>query len=142
METFSPEDALIDNLSLKPNKGSSYITDRKSTTFWSTGENVYRPSSGNRLLKFSLNDENGWLDRQSVMNYFTVQNLDTTLFRKLRPITGNLAVFFRRGRLLAGSQVLEHFNDFGRLGEMFDMLSNENVRDNITDMNRHCGLKV
>ena len=132
METFSPEDVLIDNLSFKLNKGSSYITDRKSTTFWSTGSNVYRPSSGNRVLKFSLNDEHGWLDPQSVMIYFTVQNLDTTLFRRLRPISVNPAVFFRRGRLLAGSQVLEDFNDFGRLSEMFDMLSNENVRANIT----------
>ena len=29
METYSPEDILIDNLSFKLNKGSSYITDRR-----------------------------------------------------------------------------------------------------------------
>ena len=37
METFSPEDILIDNLSYKLNKGSSYITDRRSVSFWPNG---------------------------------------------------------------------------------------------------------
>ena len=40
METYSPEDILIDNLSFKLNKGSSYITDRRAVSFWPTGSNV------------------------------------------------------------------------------------------------------
>ena len=67
METFSPEDILVDNLSFKLNKGSSYIVDRRSVRFYPSGSNVYRPTSGNRVLKFSLNGEqNTWLDPQSV----------------------------------------------------------------------------
>ena len=46
METFSPEDILIDNLSFKLNKGSSYIVDRRSVRFYSQSTNVSRPSSG------------------------------------------------------------------------------------------------
>ena len=34
METFAPEDILIDNLSFKLNKGSSYIVDRRSVFFF------------------------------------------------------------------------------------------------------------
>ena len=55
MVTFSPEDILIDNLSFKLNKGASYITDRRSVSFWPSGSNVYKSDSGNRALKFSLN---------------------------------------------------------------------------------------
>ena len=54
METFAPEDILIDNLAFKLNEGSSYITDRRSVTFWPSGSNIYKPTSGNRVLKFSL----------------------------------------------------------------------------------------
>ena len=41
METYSPEDILIDNLSFKLNKGSSYITDRRAVSFWPTASNVF-----------------------------------------------------------------------------------------------------
>ena len=67
METFSPEDILIDNLSFKLNKGSSYVTDRRSVSFHPSGGNLYKPSSGARVLQFTLNGEdNTWLDPQSV----------------------------------------------------------------------------
>ena len=87
METFAPEDILIDNLSFKLNKGSSYIQDRRSVSFWPTGSNIYKSNSGNRVLKFSLNGEdNTWLDPQSVRIFFTLQNLDLGDYdNKLRP---------------------------------------------------------
>ena len=85
METFSPEDISIDNLSFEFNKGASYSTDRRSVTFWPSGSNIYNPSSGNRVLKFSLNGEDkSWLDPQSVRIFFTLNNKDGTNFRKLR----------------------------------------------------------
>ena len=82
VEQFSPEDILIDNLSFKLNKGSSYINDRRSVSFWPAGSNVYKPSSGNRVIKFTLNGEdNSWLDPQSVRVFFTLNNKDGTNFR-------------------------------------------------------------
>ena len=82
MEVFAPEDILIDNLSFKLNKGSSYITDRRSVSFWPSGSNIYKPSSGNRVIKFSLNGEdNSWLDPQSVRIFFTLNNKDGTNFK-------------------------------------------------------------
>ena len=95
METYSPEDILIDNLSFKLNKGSSYITDRRAVSFWPTGSNVYKVDSGNRVLKIHLNaEDNSWLDPQSVMLFFTVENGDKDLDRKFRPIS-NPYSFFR-----------------------------------------------
>ena len=80
METFAPEDILVDNLSFKLNKGSSYVTQKRSVRFYPSGTNVYTPQSGNHVIKISLNGEdNTWLDPQSVRIFFNVQNNDTTL---------------------------------------------------------------
>ena len=85
METYSPEDILIDNLSFKLKKGSSYITDR-SVSFWAQGSNIYKVDSGNRVIKIRLNaEDNSWLDPQSDMMFSTVENGVKAFDRKLRP---------------------------------------------------------
>ena len=130
METYSPEDILIDNLSFKLNKGSSYITDRRSVSFWAQGSNIYKVDSGNRVIKIQLNAEEGaWLDPQSVMMFFTVENGDKAFDRKLRPIS-NPYSFFRRFRLLMGNTVIEDFDNFNRVSHMFSKLMNDGARDN------------
>ena len=130
METYSPEDILIDNLSFKLNKGSSYITDRRAVSFWPTGSNVYKVDSGNRVLKIHLNaEDNSRLDPQSVMLFFTVENGDKDLDRKLRPIS-NPYSFFRRFRLLMGNTVIEDYDNFNRVSHMFSKLMNDGARDN------------
>ena len=128
METFSPEDILVDNLSFKLNKGSSYITDRRNVRFYPSGSNVYKPTSGNRVLKFSLNaEDNGWLDPQSVRVFFTVQNLDQTLNKKIRPLAPPYS-FFRRMRIIAGNQVVEDFDNYSRVHQMFSKLMSQGAR--------------
>ena len=83
METFAPEDILVENLSFTLNKGASYITDRRRVTFWPSGSNIYKPSSGSRVLKVTLNgEENTWLDPQSVRIFFTLNNTHGTNFKK------------------------------------------------------------
>ena len=128
METFSPEDILIDNLSFKLNKGSSYITDRRSVSFFPTTSNVYKPSSGARVIKFTLNGEdNSWLDPQSVRIFFTLNNKDGTNFRKVRPLSSPYS-FFRRMRIIAGSQVIEDFDSYNRVHHMFSKLMSQGAR--------------
>ena len=128
MESFSPEDILVDNLSFKLNKGASYITDRRSVRFYPSGSNVYKPTSGNRVLKFSLNaEDNGRLDPQSVRVFFTVQNLDQDLNRKLRPLAPPYS-FFRRMRIIAGNQVVEDFDNYNRVHQMFSKLMSQGAR--------------
>ena len=128
METFAPEDILVDNLSFKLNKGASYISDRRSVTFWPSGSNIYKPSSGNRVLKFSLNGEdNSWLDPQSVRIFFTLKNLDGILDNKLRPLSPPYC-FFRRMRIIAGNQVVEDFNDYNRVHHMFSKMMSQGAR--------------
>ena len=128
METFAPEDILIDNLSFKLNKGSSYITDRRSVSFFPTTSNVYKPSSGARVNKFTLNGEdNSWLDPQSVRICFTLNNKDGTNFRKIRPLSSPYS-FFRRMRIIAGSQVVEDFDSYNRVHHMFSKLMSQGAR--------------
>ena len=63
METISNsiEDSLIDGLSYKLNSTASYITERRSSTFFASGGNVYAPNSGTKVIKLELKGE-GWLD--------------------------------------------------------------------------------
>ena len=128
VESFSPEDILIDNLSFKLNKGSSYIADRRSVSFFPTTSNVYKPSSGARVIKFTLNGEdNSWLDPQSVRICFTLNNKDGTNFRKIRPLSSPYS-FFRRMRIIAGSQVVEDFDSYNRVHHMFSKLMSQGAR--------------
>ena len=114
METFSAEDILIDNLSFKLNKGASYINDRRSVSFFPSGSNIYTPSSGQRVLKIALNaEDNTWLDPQSVMVYFTVENTDPSDNKRLRPLSPAYS-FFRRARLIAGNQLVEDIDYYNR----------------------------
>ena len=129
METFSPEDILIDNLSFKLNKGSSYITDRRSVSFWPSGSNIYKSDSGNRDLKSSLNGEdNSWLDPQSVRIFFTLKNLDIGAFNnKVRPVSPPYC-FFRRMRIIAGNQLVEDFDNSNRVHHMFSRMMSQGAR--------------
>ena len=87
METVSNsiEDKLLDGLSYKLDATASYITDRKSCTFWAMGSNIYAPNAGTKVIKMVLNGE-GWLDPATVKIQFDVHNLDGT--NPLRPLSG------------------------------------------------------
>ena len=72
-------------------------------------------------------EDNGWLDPQSVRVSFTVQNLDQDLNRKLRPLAPPYS-FFRRMRIIAGNQVVEDFDNYNRVHQMFSKLMSQGAR--------------
>ena len=130
--TNSAEDYLIDGLSFKLPPGASYVTDRKSATFYSIGSNIYTPTGGVKLLKFQLNGDDGnWLDPSSVVIQFDLLNTTTAGGGTplLRPL-GSPHLFFKRLRVIAGGQVVEDIQDFGRNSELIASLQNAHVRDN------------
>ena len=97
-------------------------------SFFPTTSNVYKPSSGARVIKFTLNGEdNSWLDPQSVRICFTPNNKDGTNFRKIRPLSSPYS-FFRRMRIIAGSQVVEDFDSYNRVHHMFSKLMSQGAR--------------
>ena len=107
------EDYLIDGLSFKLPPGATYVTDRKSVTYYTSGSNEYS-TSGTKLVKIVANSD-GWMDPSTLRITFDVFNkgLPGAL---LRPISGGWS-FFRRMRILSGGCILEDISDFNRTQE-------------------------
>ena len=127
MEIYSSsvEDQLIDGLSYKLAAGSSYITDRKSVTFYPSGSNIYTPVGGTKVLRFLINGSD-WLDPNTLRIFFDVTNLENYPLRVL----GSPYSFFRRMRVLVGNVLVEDISDFNRVSYMFDTLRARHVREN------------
>ena len=76
--TNAQDDFLIDSLSFKLGNGASYVQERKSSTFWATGSNIYKAESGVKVIRFQLNGDDGnWLDPSSVIVQFELKNEST-----------------------------------------------------------------
>ncbi len=126
------EDYLIDSLSFKLPPGSSYVVDRKKSSYWAIGSNVYAPTTGTKVMKFALSGEQGtWLDPSSVRLQFAVRNNETTTDKLLRPL-GGAHLFIRRLRVLVANTLVEDIMYYGRNHEMIETLyANQQARSNI-----------
>ena len=124
----SVEDYLIDGLSFKLSPGASYVTDRRSVSFWTAGANDYRPGSGARVIRLNLTGD-GWLDPSTVRVVYTIVNMDGGIAHVLRPLTGPWG-FIRRARCLSGGAIIHDIDYYNRTHEAFHILSSKNNRDN------------
>ena len=122
----STDDYLIDGLSFKLAKGASYVTNRRSVSFFPSGSNEYGPSTGTKVIKIRLNGTD-WLDPSTVKVMFTLKNTDAT--HPLKFLSGPHA-FFRRLRIVVGGQIVEDIDDYNRVCEMFNILQSPAVRAN------------
>ena len=126
------EDKMIDSLSFKLPSGSSYVLDRKTVNYFSTGSNTFK-INGTRVLSLRLNGEDGaWLDPSSVRIMYTIQNTDTTPGgdrKRLRTITGPHCMW-KRMRISIAGQLIEDIDNYNRIHEMFESLKSDEVRDN------------
>ena len=86
------DDALIDSLSFKLSNSASYITDRKSVTFWPSGSNIYKTQSGTKVIRFVLTN-GSWLDVSTVRLMFNLVNNDSTATKMLRTLAGAHSFF-------------------------------------------------
>ena len=86
----SVEDNLVEGLSFKLKPGASYVTDRRSVTYFPQGSNVYRPD-GTRVLKFTLTG-NDWLDPSTLRVMFNIKNEHDAA--NLYPLSYDPNVFF------------------------------------------------
>jgi len=128
MEVFSSsvEDQLIDGLSYKLSPGASYITERKSVSYFPSGSNVYTTTSGTKVLRILINGDD-WLDATNTLRiFFDVRHTGTG---NLRVLAGPFS-FFRRLRVLCGNQLVEDIDYYNRVHYMFDILRAQHVREN------------
>lgn len=122
------EDHLIEGLSFKMPPGSSYVTERRNTTFFPSGGNQYS-TTGVRVIRFNLTGTDAWLDPTTVKIAMDVVNTDGTPARLLRPLVGGHG-FFSRARVYAGGALLEDIFDWGRFSQMFNLLQPHRKRIN------------
>ena len=94
------EDYLIDGLSFKLAPGASYVTNRRSVSFFPQGGNAYS-SNGVKVARIALTGD-GWLDPSTLRVMFDLNNVTTNVTagdtKVLRPVGGPWS-FFRRLRL-------------------------------------------
>jgi hypothetical protein len=124
----SVEDYLIDGLSFKLNPGASYVSDRRSVSYFPAGSNIYQSGSGARVIRMNLTGE-GWLDPSTVRLTYTLVNNESTEAKYLRVISGPWG-FFRRARCLVGGAIVDDIDYYNRVHEMLHILTSKPNRDN------------
>ena len=127
--TAGVEDYLIGNLSYKLAPGASYVNERKSSTFHTSGSNFYSPT-GTKLIRIMLTGDMSWLDVSTVRIMFDLVNAETEAAKQLRPLSGPWT-FFQRMRILVGNTLVEDIDDYNRLHEMMQYMMATDSRENI-----------
>ncbi len=114
------EDQLISSLHYSGSNSASYITDRRQVSFAPQSASNFKPS-GSRLMRFSLADEQGFLDGATVRLIFKITNLHGE--DALTPIVDSPASMLRPLRILChGSGVAEAIAPYDRCHQQFSEL--------------------
>ena len=121
----SIDDSLIGGLSYKLKAGASYVTNRRSVSYFASGGNRYSPN-GVRVIKFNITGDQ-WVDPSTFRVRLQLNNLDHDLLGStyISPLSWNPAVFFRRARTICGGFVVEDIDDFNRLSLMITALKSD-----------------
>ena len=129
----SIDDALIGGLSYKLKPGPSYVTNRRSVSYFASGGNTYSPN-GVKVMKFNLAGDQ-WLDPSTYRVAFQLNNNNGNngggFAIMVQPLSWNPAVFFRRARLICGGRVVEDIDDFNRLSLMLTDITPEDDQHDI-----------
>ena len=128
----SVDDALIGGLSCKLKPGASYVTNRRSVSYFASGGNTYSPN-GVKVMKVNITG-NQWLDPSTFRVAFQLNNHNGNngdgFQIMVQPLSWNPAVLFRRCRLIAGGQIIEDIDGFNRLSLMLtDLLPEDDQHD-------------
>ena len=69
----SVEDYLTEGLSFRLSPGASYILNRRSCTWYTSGAQSYVSGQGARVIRLQINGD-GWVDPNSIRLLFTIKN--------------------------------------------------------------------
>ena len=127
-------DQLIPNLNFKQPATASYIIDRHSASFHAIGGNVYKPTSGVRLIRFNISSED-FLEPSTLRVMFDIVNVNGDMTKGLYPI-GSAAGFFSRCRILSRGQLVEDIMNYNRVHNMLMLFKSEGaVNDEMMESN-------
>ena len=125
----SAEDYLSGSFQFKIPPGASYVTDRRTMSYFTAGSNIDTSNGGTHVIRVKLTGD-GWLDPGSTRLHYTLVNTDTNATSTLRTIGGPWRFFFRRVRCLVGGALVDDVDYYNRVHEMMHILSTNNNRDN------------
>ena len=132
----SVDGALIGGLSYALKPGASYVTNRRSVSYFALrGGNQYSPN-GVKVMKFNLTGDQ-WLGPSTFRVMFQLNNAcnigaaEGATLKCIEPLSWNPAVFFRRARILCGGVVVEDIDNFNRLSLMLTALETEEEQNRI-----------
>jgi len=109
------EDFLLPNIRLGLQPQASYVKSRRNATVHSS---IATASPGGvSTIKWTLSSSTEWLDPESVILSFTVQNGEAKL---LKPSTVGAHCMFERLQIRAGGQLIEDIDHFARTTEIFE----------------------
>ena len=124
----SAEDYLIDSFQFKIPPGASYVTDRHTVSYFTSGSNIYTSNGGTQVHRINLTGD-GWLDPGSIRLHYTLVNTSSNATSNLRTIGGPWS-FFRRVRCLIGGALVDDVDYYKRVREMMHIRTTNNNRDN------------
>ena len=130
----SVDDDLDSGLSYKIKPGASYVTNRRSVSYFASGGNSYSPN-GVKAMEFNIAGDQ-WLGPSTFRVASQLNNNNGSTGGTggfpiyVQPLSWNPAVFFRRARLICGGQVVEDIDGFSRLSLMLtDLLPEDDQSD-------------
>lgn len=118
METdlIANEDFLLPNILLKTLPTANYVKSRRNSTVHSAIGTA--SPNGVSTIKYSLSSSTEWLDAESIVVSFDVNNLDAT--KALQPATVGAHCLFERVQVRCGGQLIEDVDFFGPVTESFE----------------------
>ena len=111
----SVDGALVGGLNYKLKPGASYVTSRRSVSYFAQGGNQYSPNV--KVMKFNLTGDQ-WMDPSTFRVMFQLNNAgnigapEGSPLKRIEPLSWNPAVFFRRARIICGGVVVEDIGNF------------------------------
>jgi hypothetical protein len=111
------EDTLLGSLSYKidPKSGSSYVTEKKSVTFFASGSNIYDPLRGTKVLRFNLASDQ-FIDLSSLV-VSVMCNVGVTGIATPLSTAGH--ILFNRLRFIVSGTVVEDIENFAVASQLF-----------------------
>ena len=123
----SAEAYLIDSFQFKIPPGASYVTDRRTVSYFAAGSNIYTAGSGTNVIRVNLTGD-GWFDPGSIRLHYALVNTDSTGTNCLRTIGGPWS-FLRRARCLAGGALVHDCDYYNRVHDVTHIWGTNNNRD-------------
>jgi hypothetical protein len=118
---------LLDKLNFKIGQSASYITERTSVTTPCESGAAFSNETGAKMIRFKISGFDDWFDPETFVIKFTLQNGEA---KPLYPLNADPAMFFKRWRLSVRNTLCEDINQYARVSQMFNILSDKDSTEN------------